>query len=334
MDARLDAGPLSTPDVDLDTLVRRARSAPGLLAKAQIGLVADVLGGVDWLAGPGDDGAVVTDRGSHLVVGGEAIFPPFVAADPFGAGVAAVLANVNDLAAMGAIPLAIVDTVTAPESTAREVLAGMRWASELYDVPVVGGHLTVTGGMSAVSAFGLGRADALLAAGHAAPGQTLMVACCLDGRMREDFPFFPSFDERGARLAGDVRLLAEIARNGWAVAAKDISMAGLLGSLGMLLECTRLGVTVDLAALPVPAGVDLARWLECFPCYGFLLCVPDGAQAACADAFAGRGLTAAPVGTLDSTGLVRVAADGAVSTVFDLTREAVTNLRGAPPTAV
>ena len=30
---------------------------------------------------------------------------------PYGAGIAAVLTNVNDLAAMGAIPLAIVDTI-------------------------------------------------------------------------------------------------------------------------------------------------------------------------------------------------------------------------------
>src|SRR5262245_953737 len=106
-------------DPDLDDLVRRARTAPGLRAKAAIGIVAEVLGGVDWRAGPGDDGAVVPGRDGDLVVGGEAIFPPFVAADPFGAGVAAVLANVNDLAAMGATPLAIVDTVTGPERVAR-----------------------------------------------------------------------------------------------------------------------------------------------------------------------------------------------------------------------
>ncbi len=52
--------------------------------------------------------------------------PPFVAADPYGAGIAAVLANVNDVAAMGGFPLAIVDTVVADRETARSVLEGMR----------------------------------------------------------------------------------------------------------------------------------------------------------------------------------------------------------------
>ena len=50
-----------------------------------------------------------------------------------------------------------------------------------------------------------------LAAASVRPGQRLGLLGCLDGTMRADFPFFPSFDERGDRLAGDVRLLAELA---------------------------------------------------------------------------------------------------------------------------
>lgn len=316
----------SRAPVDLEAVVRDARANPGLLAKAPIGLVGEVLGGTDWLAGPGDDGAVVEDRGAGLVVGGEAIFPPFVAADPFGAGVAAVLTNVNDLAAMGATPLAVVDTFTGPERTARRALEGMRWASALYRVPVVGGHLTVAEAPPALSAFGLGRAERPLSVRNASAGQTLLLACCLDGRMRGDFPFFPSFDERGERLAGDVRVLATLAGRGWAVAAKDVSMAGTLGSLGMLVECNGLGVTVDLDAVPVPDGVPLTRWLSCFPCFAFLLCVRPGMEPGCAAAFRDRGLVAEPIGVLDDTGMVRVRAGEGTATVFDLNRESVTNL--------
>ena len=90
--------------VDLQALARIVRNHPGVAAKAEIGLVSDVFAGSDWLAGPGDDGAVVTDQGVSLVVGGEAILPSFVAADPYGAGAAAVTTNLNDLAARGAWP--------------------------------------------------------------------------------------------------------------------------------------------------------------------------------------------------------------------------------------
>ena len=44
---------------DLPTLIHRVRTHPGVVAKAEIGLVSEVFGDTDWLAGPGDDGAVV-----------------------------------------------------------------------------------------------------------------------------------------------------------------------------------------------------------------------------------------------------------------------------------
>jgi selenophosphate synthetase-related protein len=250
-----------------------------------------------------------------------------VAKDPYGAGIAAVLANVNDLAAMGARPVALLDTIVGPEETAREVLRGMHWAAELYDVPVVGGHLTRSDGAPALSAFGIGRADRVLSARHAAAGQVLVLGCCVEGEMRADFPFFPSFDARGSQLAGDVRLLADLATSGAAVAAKDVSMAGLVGSLAMLLEPQRLGVTVDLDVLPVPEGVSLADWLGCFPCFAFLLtCEPDRVED-CLAGFGGRGLTAQPLGVLDDSGQVRLRRGSETATVFDLQAEGVTNLR-------
>jgi uncharacterized protein len=312
--------------VDVSALVEVVRSHPGVTAKSEIGLVSEVFESTDWLAGPGDDGAVVIEAGMSLVVGGEAILPSFAAADPYGAGVAAVTTNLNDLAAMGAWPLALVDTVTGQRAVIQQVLEGMRWAAGLYQVPVVGGHLTVTDGHPALSAFGLGRADRPLSAQSAEEGQSLVVGCCIEGTMRADFPFFPSFDERGERLAGDVRLLAEGASRGWVTAAKDVSMAGLVGSLAMLLECNRLGVTLDLDAVPVPPGVSLEQWITCFPCFAFLLCVPAGLEGECLRAFADRGLAAAVAGTLDGTGRLRLCSAGRVATAFDLAAESVTNL--------
>jgi len=312
---------------ELDNLAQRLRRLPGVLAKADIGLVAEVLGRVDWYAGPGDDGAVLPEGAGHVVVGGEAILPAFVAADPYNAGVAAVLTNVNDLAAMGARPVALLDTVVGPEPVSREILRGLRWAAELYDVPIVGGHLTRTDGPPALSAFGIGRANRVLSARNAAPGQELVIGCCTAGAMRSDFLFFPSFDERGARLGGDVRLIAQLADAGIAVAAKDVSMAGLVGSLAMLLEPGRLGVSLDLDLLPTPDGESLADWLACFPCYAFLLTCPPAQVSACLSAFAERDLSAAALGVIDDTGRVRLRRGSETVDVFDLSLEGVTNLR-------
>jgi uncharacterized protein len=317
-------------DSDLDALAEHLRDHPALRAKAEIGLVSEIIGGGSWLHGPGDDGAVIplSDRttAGHVIACGEALLPAFVAGDPYGAGFAAVLANVNDLAAMGATPLGIVDTVVGTKDVAREALRGMHAASMLYDVPLVGGHLTIHKGAPALSAFGIGQADAVLSSTHVCPGQSLIVASCTDGTMRADFPFFRSFEQRGAQMAGDVRVFATLAATGACVAAKDVSMAGLVGSMAMLLEWSRLGVTLNLDALPRPYGVSLEAWLTCFPAYSFLLCAPAGREQDVLSAFHTRNLEAAVVGTIDDSSLLALRRGDSTATVLDLNVTGITRL--------
>jgi selenophosphate synthetase-related protein len=317
----------------LDELVAAVRAHAGLRSKASIALIREVFGAADWFAGPGDDAAVVDDGEGRVVVCGEALYPPFAQADPFGAGVAAVLTNVNDVAAMGGVPLAVVDTLVGEEDACRAALEGMRYASGIYQVPIVGGHLTISPTPLAVSAFAVGRCRTPLSALAVRPGQRLGLLACLEGEMRPDFPFFRSFDPRGERLGGDVRLLAELADAGHLVAAKDVSMAGLVGSLAMLLEPTGCGVTIDVADVPCPDGVDLDRWLVAFPCFAFLVCPSDSGEPACREAAERRGLAYAPLGVVDDSGLVVLADGRERGTVIDLAVEPVTGLRPPAPPA-
>jgi uncharacterized protein len=311
---------------EVAALAQGVREHPGLLGKSVIQLVSDVFGASDWLRGPGDDGAAVPLAGTNVIACGEALWPPFVAADPFGAGVAAVLTNVNDLAAMGATPLGIVDTIVADDVVARRVLEGMRHACDIYAVPLVGGHLTRHDGQPSVSAFGIGSTAHPLSVANIRAGQSLVVACAIEGDLRKDFPFFRSFEVRATRVAGDVRVLAEVADSGACVAAKDVSMAGLVGSLAMLLEHGRFGVEVDIDLLPRPIDVPLDRWLGCFPSFGFLLCVPAGREDACMRPFLQRGLAAAVVGKIDTSGQVALRRGPECVTAIDLFTDTVTGL--------
>lgn len=53
-------------------------------------------------------------------------------------------------------------------------------------------------------------------------------------------------------------------------AAKDVSMAGIVGTLGMLAEASGAGAELDVAAVPHPDAADLGSWLTCFPGYAML----------------------------------------------------------------
>ncbi|HXF73995.1 MAG TPA: AIR synthase related protein [Actinomycetota bacterium] len=293
-------------DALLAEVSRAYREHPGLRGKSALALVGEVLGGPDPVRGPGDDAAALPDGDGFLLLAGEAIWPPFVEGDPRGAGVAAVVANANDVAAMGGRPLALVDAVVAPPAHARRILEGIREAADLYRIPVVGGHLTARGGPPALSAFVLGRARALLPATAVRPGQAVLFAGCLEGRLIPGIPAFTSVAQRGAELREDLELLPRLAEEGRVAAAKDVSMAGLLGSLAMLLEPTGAGAVVLLDRVPTPRDVPAPTWVVTFPTFGFLLTAEPGQVSAVRRAFRDRGLACERIGDTDESGRLRV----------------------------
>jgi uncharacterized protein len=310
---------------DLKALVDAVRTAPGLLGKRDLQIVKRL--GID-----GDDAALVPHAGEYLVVCGEAISPPFLEADPFGAGTAAVVTNVSDVRAMGGRPLALVDMLVSPDPEhARTVLDGIAWAGELLAVPVAGGHLTI-GHPPALSASCTGVARRPLRSSAARPGDVLLAAFALDGRyMSATRPYFTALHDRAPeRLRDDGEALVEVAEAGICHAARDISMPGVAGSLLQMLEGAGCGATLDLDRLPRPDGAPLERWLLTFPSFGFLLAAkPEHAEAA-SWAFTRRGLACAPCGEFDRTRVLRLASGGSEAPVWNLARTPLTGLGGSP----
>jgi uncharacterized protein len=310
----------------LDAIVSVVRKHNGLTGKRAISAVRQFVDPSDPIHGPGDDGAIVEIDGRQVVACGEAISPAFIGADPYGAGVAAILANVNDVAAMGGVPRAIVNTVVGNREVTSEVLRGMSDAARMYAVPIIGGHLTERDGETSLSAFAVGHAERVLTMANIRPGQELLFACSLDGVMRSDFPFFTTIERQRPTIARDVRLLAEVASMGAAVAAKDVSMAGPLGSLAMLLEFRRCGARVDVRNLPTPANTDPLRWLISFPSFAFWLAAEPEDAARCATVFESNGLICARVGeTVDGSKLTLIDGD-CQRVLLDLAKESVTGL--------
>jgi uncharacterized protein len=307
----------------LPQLAAAVRDAPGLRSKRELELLVPA-----GLAADGDDAAALPHGDGHLVLCGEAILPALVAADPFGAGAAAVATNVADVRAMGGRPLGLVDTLVSPDRAhAERVLAGLAWAGELLGVPIVGGHTTL-GGAPALSAFCTGTARTLLRASAARPGDVILAAFTLEGRFREDPPIFTSLRDRDpALLRADGDALVEVAERGLCRAARDVSTPGVAGSLLQLLELAGCGATLEVDRIPRPEHVALERWLLAFPSFGFVLCAPREHAAAAVEAFARRAIACAACGTVDASRVLRLARGGESAEVWDLRAEPLTGLR-------
>lgn len=215
----------------------------------------------------GDDGAPVP--GTDVIAACDAIVPSMVERDPEWAGWCAVLVNVNDLAAMGATPVGLLNAIGARDATAAaRILAGLKAASERYGVPILGGH-TQLGVPAALSATALGRTSDPVPGGGGCPGDRVRLSVDLGGRWRLGY-HGRQWDSTSTRDGAQLRAMLGIVAGARPRAAKDVSMAGIAGTLGMLAEASGCGAVLDVARVPRPDGATVGDWLTCFPGFGML----------------------------------------------------------------
>ena len=320
----------------LPELARDLRAALGIQHKREIQAAARHLpharggpwGGADVRLG--DDAAAIPDGQGFLLLAAEGMWPELVASEPRFAGYSAVLVNVSDVYAMGGRPLAIVDALFSTSAEAAEPLwLGMADAAARLGVPVVGGHTNLHSPYPALAAAVLGRARSLLTSFDARPGDDLVAAVDLRGRMHPRHAFWnATADAAPERLRADYELLPGIAEQGLCCAAKDISMGGLVGTALMLLEASDVGATISLASIPRPGGVPWETWLLAFPSYGFLLSVSPAHGARVVEAFTGRNIAASVLGHVDDSRRLVLADGGARATLWDLAEAPLTGFGG------
>jgi uncharacterized protein len=313
--------------VALDRIASQLRASRGIAAKRDIAAAVARLGvsGSRAIA-VGDDCAAIPDGEGYLLLAIEGFMNEFVASDPWFAGWCGVMVNVSDVAAMGGRPIAVVDAVwAASDADADPVLTGMRSASQAFGVPVVGGHTNMRTDRRQLSVAILGRAKRLLSCFEARPGDRLVTAIDLRGRYREPFSNWEAAtDAPPPRLRGDLEVLPAIAEAGLALAAKDISQGGIAGTTLMLAECSGVGATIEVAAIPHPEGVALDRWLQTFPSYGYLLSVAPPKVPAIIRCFVDRGIAAADIGAITKGSRVAITDGHATETIWNFDRETLT----------
>lgn len=266
-------------------LVRSTKTALGSLLEGMPGVPGFL----------GDDGVPVP--GGDTVAACDAILPSMVERDPEWAGWCSVLVNVNDLTAMGASPVGLLDALGARDTSfASRVLSGLRAASRAWDVPVLGGH-TQLGVPASLAVTALGRTRDPVPGGGGVPGQRVRLTADLGGSWRPGYTGV-QWDSTSTRRTGELRAMQSSVAAARPAAAKDVSMAGIAGTLGMLAEASGCGAVLDVADVPRPANATVGDWLTCFP--GFAMITVGDREPAAGPA------VSAECGELTATGGVRL----------------------------
>jgi AIR synthase-related protein len=173
---------------------------------------------------------------------------------------------------MGALPVGLLDALAARDrSFAHRVLSGLRNAADAYGVPVLGGH-TQFGVPAALSVTALGRTADPIPAGGGRPGHRVRLTVDIGGCWRPGYAG-RQWDSTTGRTSAELAAMITAVSQARPAAAKDVSMAGVVGTLGMLAEASGCAAVIDVADVPRPADVSMGDWLTCFP--GFAMLTTD-----------------------------------------------------------
>jgi thiamine-monophosphate kinase len=176
-------------------------------------------------------------------------------------GYRAAASALSDLAAMAAAPVGMLVAMAIPEHWRREMYSisdGIGDAARACDVPILGGDMS-RGGELALTFTVLGTARDVLFRAAARPGDHIYVTGRLGGpgaalrALTENREPQPDDRERFARPVPRIREAIWLVEHG-ATAGIDIS-DGLSSDLLHLATASEVALEIDLAAIPVVAGV-------------------------------------------------------------------------------
>ena len=267
--------------MDFENLVKSIQEFKGVSRKSSIDNVISLLNEAYNVSGDvvidiGDDASAI-DIGNNqvMLIAADGIWGDIMNVNPYWAGYCSVLVNVNDIAAMGGKPLAMVNIMSiSNDEIYEDLLNGIKDGCLKFGVPMVGGHLHPDGEVDSlgVAIVGIAQKDKIITSFGAEVGDKVIVAIDLDGKPHEMFNLnWDTTYDKDAKLVQDqITAVQYLAENDYIKSGKDISNPGILGTLEMLLETSKKGATVNLEDIPRNESVEWVDWLRSYPGSGFV----------------------------------------------------------------
>ena len=316
----------------LEAIVEAIRTFPGVTRKKAVQEIVGSLSTKEFshvAASEGEDAAAVEYGDDYILFAADGIIESLVETDPFYAGYFAVLVNVNDIAAMGGKPLAMVDVLSLSKSkVCGDILKGMATAVKKFNVPIVGGHTHPGCNYNAIDISIIGtvpKTDIILSS-TAKDDDDIVFIMDLDGFFPPnlEYAWDTTSKKDGSIVQAQMEMMSTIASKHLADSAKDMSNPGCIGTLGMMLESSMKGGTVDIRKVPIPEGTDLTQWLLSYQGCGFVFACPPENSSEIISLFETVGCTGAVVGKIDDTLEYKLVLDGETKVVFDFKKDIIT----------
>ena len=111
-----------------------------------------------------------------------------------------------------------------------------------------------------------------------------------------------------------------------AQSAKDVSNAGILGTISIMIENSGKGAIIEVNSIPNPVEIGLSDWLVCFQSFGFVLSVPSRNSKAVLSLFREREITAAIIGKVIDEPMITLRNGPESKVLFDFRKDKITGI--------
>ncbi|MFW9909218.1 MAG: AIR synthase related protein [Candidatus Thorarchaeota archaeon] len=282
-----------------------------------------------------DSAAIGTNSDEMILLTTDSIVEELCLNHPHAAGFNVVLANVMDIYAAGGTPTSFAAALSYSEpNIGEELLNGLIEGSRKFRVPIIRGHTNPTASSTYVVGSSTGtvkRAD-MLTAGGALEGDSLVLIFCSTGKRGESYRLGwdcvteRTSDEVVSRLSVMNSLAMERVLN----ASKDVSVAGLIGTAGMLVEYSGKGGVIDLDAVEKtrPDSIIFDDWIRMFVSMGFLVSTPPENLERVFSIVERHHMRAEVIGIVDSTDSLRIRLGDEELVLFDFSEGPVLTPHG------
>jgi len=264
-----------------------------------------------------------------VVVSTDGIVEGLVKDDPWLAGFYSVVVNVNDVVAKGARPLGYVHVLSSSSpSVRRQIVQGIKHGIDKYGLTFLKGHTHPDTSYDAVDAAVIGIGQNILSSATAKLNDSLIVAVDLDGTpgLKSWVKTFDSVMlKTSEQVSSRLEAIIQLAEKNLAHACRDISGPGVIGTIGMLCESSRVGASIIIDEIPKPEKLPMQDWLMTYPSTGFILATNRYKE--CIRLLRKHGFTASVVGKISEKKAIQISYRGQVETFMNFEEESIFGFR-------
>lgn len=274
-----------------------------------------------------DSAAIGTSSDEVILLTTDSIVEELCLNHPNAAGFNVVLANVMDIYAAGGVPTSFAVALSYSDPTIGEaLLEGLIQGSHTFRVPIVRGHTNSSSKSTYIvgSATGTVRKAELLTAGGAESGDSLILIFDKSGKQGEHYKL--GWDSVTGRASEEVvkrlSVMEVLAKSHKLHAAKDISVAGMIGTAGMMVEYSGMGGIVNIDAIESfrPNQVTLMDWLRMYISLGFLVATPPESVETVETIVGDHEMVSVIVGSVDDEKSLRLKMGSEERIMFDYSK--------------